>query len=97
MALQSVQQESNQSRGNLQTQATAFDMSPALPEGLFEVRIGVPARFALEKARVLADCVRELSIQSDTLDSQSTYLVAFASDAIHALIASVEHDIEFSE
>ncbi|WIG56166.1 MAG: hypothetical protein OJF61_001954 [Rhodanobacteraceae bacterium] len=90
MALQSVQQESKQSRGNLQTQATAFDRSPALPDGLFEVRAGVPAHFALEQARCLADCIRKLSVENDTLDGQSNYLVGFTVDAIHALIESVE-------
>lgn len=90
MALQSVQQASNRARGNLQTQATAFDRSPALPGGLFEVRAGVPAHFALEQARCMADCIRKLSVRNDTLDGPSNYLVGFAADAIHALIESVE-------
>ena len=97
MALQSVQQENTRSRGNLLTQATAFDTSPRLPDGLFEVRAGVPAHFALFQARCLADSIRHIATQSDELDAQTSYLVALAADAVHALIASVEHDIEFSE
>ena len=90
MALQSVQQASNLVRGNLQTQATKFD--------LFEVRAGMPAHDALSQASCLADSLKKLAnAQASGMNSEATYFVAFVAEVIHALIESVQHDIEFSE
>ncbi|HJR10114.1 MAG TPA: DUF3077 domain-containing protein [Rhodanobacteraceae bacterium] len=98
MALQIVQQASNRARGNLQTQATGFCHSPELPEGMFEVRAGVPAVEALQEAANLASAIRKLTnLHASGMDCETTYIVSFLVDVVESLIVGVQHDIEFNE
>lgn len=90
MAIESVAS----GRGRGLTTQTGFDRvgCDGTVSRLFDVRGGIDAQLALFKAAALAESIEHLASDavSDRMDAEVAGLVAFAADAIKALIHSVD-------
>lgn len=74
---------------NVTTQ-TGFDR--IVGADLFSVNAGVDRTAAIEKAQCLTDCIRrvaETSCGNEAMDAENCYMVAFAAQAVYALLVSV--------
>jgi hypothetical protein len=74
------------------TSRAAFGNIPVIKDDLFEVRAGIDADLATSKAACLAESIEQLATDAvqSSMDPEVAYLVAFAADAIVALMQSVE-------
>lgn len=70
----------------------AFGNIPVIDNDLFEVRAGIDAGQATSKAACLAESIEDIATQAvqDGMTPEVAYLVAFAADAIVALMNSVD-------
>jgi len=80
----------NEAKG-LTIRAT-FGNIPVIDNDLFEVRAGIDVDQATSTASCLAGSIEHIATQAveDGMSSELAYLVAFAADAIGALMTSVD-------
>ncbi|THD03727.1 hypothetical protein [Rhodanobacter lindaniclasticus] len=71
---------------------STFGIVPCIDNYLFEVRAGIDANLATSKAACLAESIEDIATQAvqDGMTPEVAYLVAFAADAIGALMTSVD-------